>query len=61
MLCLYSGGLYKVEALAFLDKSAFCKLLDIDQLSRIMQLLGKPDKEFLAKITSEDVYFLFYI
>lgn len=35
---------------------------DIDQLSRIMALVGKPGEEFLAKITSEDVsvYFVFF-
>ena len=28
---------------------------DIDQLTKILQLVGKPDAEFLQKITSETV------
>ena len=29
--------------------------IDIDQLTRILWLCGKPDEEFLAKISSEEV------
>lgn len=46
----------RVKPDLFEIRVCFCKRVDIDQLSRIMQLLGKPDKDFLAKITSEDVY-----
>ena len=30
-------------------------LPDIDQLTRILQIVGTPDKEFLAKVTSDSV------
>lgn len=33
--------------------------LDIDQLTRIMALVGTPDDELLAKINSEEVMFSF--
>lgn len=31
------------------------EIIDIDQLSRILQIVGTPDDEFLAKITSDTV------
>ena len=33
-------------------------LLDIDQLTRIMMLVGKPDEKLLAKLGSEEVAYL---
>ena len=39
--------------LKFLLLTDVCK--DIDQLTKIMQLVGKPSPEFLSKITSANV------
>lgn len=38
-----------------INSSSLNFALDIDQLTRIMVLCGKPDEEFLNKINSEEV------
>ncbi len=38
-----------------MQKCSFTVVKDIDQLTKIMQLVGKPSPEFLQKITSDSV------